>query len=126
MELDNEGADVVSAGASKERRDELHSNNTPSVAATQPLTEALSCPTCGRVFKTDTTVSRLLECIADFPGLSGWELSQLTGLDYREASRGLRKARAWGAVEWEEEARESGGVRFRYRVAADWESGGVA
>jgi hypothetical protein len=53
MELDNEGADVVSAGASKERRDELHSNNTPSVAATQPLTtaasicETLSCERSG-------------------------------------------------------------------------------
>ena len=124
---ENDNATGVSGGViERRRRDDVHLDDTPVSAAAQPLTEALACPTCGRVFKSDKTVSLLLAYVAENPGHSAWELSVATGIDYRDASRALRKARAWGAVEWDVEVREAGGTRYRYRVASDWKSGGVA
>ena len=119
---ENDNATGVSGGAiERRRRDDVHLDDTPDRAATSTLTAALSCPTCGRRQEAGRIASFLLPYITEHPGHSTWELAQATGMTYSDVSRALAKAREWKAVEWEEEAREVGGVRYRYRVAADWQ-----
>lgn len=94
------------------------------------IAAAPCCPDCGRrfepgIFWTQANYCRaayLLPFIASHPGHSTWELAQATGMDYQDVSRALAKAREWRALEWDEEARGGAdGVRYRYRVAADWQ-----
>jgi hypothetical protein len=84
-----------------------------------------ACPSCGRRFEAGLTWPganfcrgfTLLPFIEENPGLSGWELSQLAGMDYSDASRGLARLREYSAVATEAEEREAGGIRYRYSSA---------
>jgi DNA-binding transcriptional ArsR family regulator len=61
----------------------------------------------------------LLRFIEDEPGLSGWELSQASGMPYPEATRGLEKLRERGVVKTKAEERAEVGFRYRYWPAED-------
>jgi hypothetical protein len=92
-----------------------------------------SCPSCGRVCDPAATWRganycrgfSLLQFIEQHHGLSGSELSQLSGMAYADATRGLQKLREWKVVSTEIEERiEGAGFRYRYlpgndRVARD-------
>lgn len=62
----------------------------------------------------------LLPFIELHPNLSAWELSQQTKLSYAEVTKGITKAREYNALEFDEEERDQGGKRYRYRVAPYW------
>ena len=80
------------------------------------------CPSCGKLFTAGTFWQGanfcrglfLLSMIADRPGLSAWELSDLAGMSMQDAQRGLTKLRSWDVVEYAPEPR-SDGDSFRYR-----------
>lgn len=83
------------------------------------------CPSCGRVCAPGATWKGanycrgliLLRFIEDEPGLSGWELAQVSSMPYPETVRGLEKLREWGVVATESEDRDQGGFRYRYWTA---------
>lgn len=87
------------------------------------------CRFCGREFRQGEwwswanmcRASHLLPIIVDNPGLSAWELSQVSGLNYQDTSKGLQKARDGGLVTTEAEDREAGGIRYRYWPADGWQ-----
>ena len=89
---------------------------TPRTRPTAP-----ACPSCGRICEPGKTWKganycrglALLAFIAQAPGLSAWELSKLSGLPYKDTTRGLEKLREYGAVTTEREEIE--GDRFRYK-----------
>jgi hypothetical protein len=89
--------------------------------------EGPACPSCGRVSEPGTTWKGanycrglvLLRVIGDKPGLSAWELSQISHLPYTDATRGLAKLREYGVVSIETEERAQGGMRYRYWPAGD-------
>ena len=95
--------------------------NTSSIQ--QPRLTRPTCPSCGRIFKPGSSWAGsnycrglfLLGFINDNPGLSGWELSEVSGLPYGDATRGLTKLREYDAVATEKEDIE--GDRFRYRYS---------
>lgn len=70
------------------------------------------CPSCDRPCKRGATWHganycrglALLRYIEDQPGLSGWELAQLSGIPYSDATRGLAKLREFEVVEVAQEA----------------------
>ncbi len=83
------------------------------------------CPSCERTFAPGiwwdgANYCRgvfLLGAIYDNPGLSAWELSERTGMPYRNVTSGLQKLRQWSSVDIvqaESEERDSGGIRYRY------------
>ena len=86
-----------------------------------------TCPSCGRVCEPGATWKGanycrgliLLGLIKDTPGLTGWELSQASGLPYPDATRGLTKLREYSVVSTESEERIQGGVRYRYWPSGD-------
>jgi hypothetical protein len=86
------------------------------------------CPSCGRLCEPAATWKGanycrgliLLRFIEDQPGLSGWELSQTSGIPYTGATRLFAKLREYGVVTTEAEEREAGGFRYRY-----WPAGGA-
>jgi hypothetical protein len=88
-----------------------------------------ACPSCGRVCELGATWKGanycrgliLLRFIEDRPGLSGWELSQASGVPYTDAVRGLAKLREFGIVRTRSDEREQGGQRYRY-----WANGSTA
>ena len=59
--------------------------------------------------------------IEDSPGISAWELSELTGMSYQNASRGLTKLRDHQVVEFRSEERDNGGIRYRHYPLEDAE-----
>jgi hypothetical protein len=81
-----------------------------------------ACPSCGRACEPGATWKGanycrgliLLRFIEDKPGLSAWELSQISSVPYTDATRGLAKLRDYQAVDTVMEER-SGGDGFRYR-----------
>jgi DNA-binding IclR family transcriptional regulator len=81
-----------------------------------------SCPSCGRQCEPGVTWKGanycrgliLLRFIEDQPGLSGWELSQLSSVPYSDATRGLSKLREWKLVRPDSEDRGDGTIRYRY------------
>jgi hypothetical protein len=85
------------------------------------------CPSCGRTSEEAATWAganycrglALLRFIEDQPGLSGWELAQVSGMPYPEATRGLEKLRGKGAVAAQAEERADVGFRCRYYPAGD-------
>jgi hypothetical protein len=85
------------------------------------------CPSCGRICTPGATWAganycrglALLRHIEDKPGLSGWELSQVSGMPYAEATRGLEKLRERGVVATKAEDRAEVGFRYRYWPAGD-------
>jgi len=85
-------------------------------------TERIECPNCKREFVRGITWKGSNYCRGLFlmdqgknsPGLSGWELSELTGLPYRDTVRGLERARDYDAIEARAEDKENGGIRYRY------------
>jgi hypothetical protein len=85
------------------------------------------CPSCARAFTPGSTWKAanycrgllLLQFIDERPGLTGWQLSQQSGIPYTDATRGLAKLREYHLVRTEDEEREAGGVRFRYYPADD-------
>jgi hypothetical protein len=93
-------------------------DSSKSIAQKRP-----HCPSCGRVCEPGTTWKGsnycrglvLLRFIEDQPGLSGWELAQISGVPYTDATRGLAKLREHGVVRTESEERDQGGIRYRYR-----------
>ena len=87
------------------------------------------CSICHRVFARGVTWSGSNFCralfLADYiadgnEGLSGWELSQATGLEYQDTVRGMTKARAYGVIDARAEVKEGGGVRYRYWKLPDY------
>ena len=83
----------------------------------------LVCPSCGHLIGLEGDGDHgvnycrglfLLPFIAANPGLSGWELAQLSGLPYASAVRGTQKLRDGQAALVEPEERDQGGIRFRY------------
>ena len=86
-----------------------------------------SCPSCGRVCASGATWKGANYCrglilfrfIKDAPGLTGWELSQASGMNYTDATRGLAKLREFDVVSTESEDRIQGGVRYRYWPSGD-------
>jgi hypothetical protein len=88
-------------------------------AATHP---SPACPSCGRTCEPRATWRGanycrgliLLQFIEHKPGLSGWELSQSSGIPYTDARRGLAKLGEYGVVKTESEERIEGGFRYRY------------
>jgi hypothetical protein len=96
----------------------------PQIRGTSNATPT-ACPSCGRVCEAGATWTgsnycrgfTLLEFIQDNPGLSGWELAEISGVPYADATRGLAKLREYGAVATEAEEREAGGIRYRYSPA---------
>jgi hypothetical protein len=87
------------------------------------------CSRCNKAFQLGATwhganycrAAFLLAVIAANPGLSTWELSQVSGIAYQDASRALLRAREAGAVDLTVEEREQGGTRYRYVVSVEWE-----
>jgi hypothetical protein len=86
-----------------------------------------ACPSCGRACELGATWKGanycrglvLLQVINDNPGLSAWELSQISGVPYTDATRGLAKLREFKVVSTESEERLEGGIRYRYYPAND-------
>ena len=84
-----------------------------------------SCAYCQREFRPGLSWGNVNFCragfltdyIRDHPGKSGWEISKATGLLYSDVAKALTKAREWELVAWDVEERDSGGQRFRYRLA---------
>ena len=80
------------------------------------------CPSCGEVFEMGVFWQGanfcrglfLLGVIAETPGLSAWELSDLSGIPMKDAQRGLEKLRSWDVVGYAAEDRGDGET-FRYR-----------
>jgi hypothetical protein len=80
------------------------------------------CPSCGRTCDPEATWQGvnycrglvLLRFIEANPGLSGWELSQISGMAYNDTVRGLAKLSERGVVITQSEDRVQGGVRYRY------------
>lgn len=93
------------------------------VSATYPV-----CEYCKREFRpgeswTGVNFCRavhLVKILLGHPGLSTWELAQEGGILYSEASKAMLKARDWGMVSYEEEEREAGGKRYRYKVSPEY------
>jgi hypothetical protein len=89
---------------------------------TQKILEPPNCPSCGRVCDPAATWKganycrgfALLPFIESNPGLSAWELSQVSGMSYQDATRGLAKLREYEAVLAEPEDRGDGSYRYRY------------
>ena len=89
------------------------------------------CPSCRREFVQGVTWKGSNYCRAlyfmDFividgnEGMSGWELSEATGLAYQDTVRGLSKAREWKVVDARPEVKDGGGVRYRYWPMGDFE-----
>jgi hypothetical protein len=77
------------------------------------------CPSCGRVCEPGESWrgsnycrgAVLLQFIDIHPGLSGWELSEVSGLSYAEGTKGLGKLREYKAVVAEREDRGDGTYR---------------
>lgn len=63
----------------------------------------------------------LYPLVAENPGLSVWELSELAQMDYQDASHAMAKGRRLDLFKWDSEEREQGGVRYRYFVLDDGE-----
>jgi hypothetical protein len=87
-----------------------------------------ACSICHRAFARGITWSGsnfcralfLVDYIADGnEGLSGWELSQGTGIEYQDTVRGMSKARAYRVIEARAEVKEGGGARYRYWMLPD-------
>jgi hypothetical protein len=86
-----------------------------------------ACPSCSRACMPGTTWAGanycrgaiLLAIIDKKPGLTGWQLAQVSGLAYPRAVSGLAKLREYQAVRTEAEEREAGGFRYRYHPAED-------
>lgn len=88
------------------------------------------CRGCGREFAPGAfwtaanycRVAYLLPIIAERPGISAWELSQAAAMDYPTVTKAMTKAREMfaDAVQWEPEARDKGGVRYRFTVTPTW------
>jgi hypothetical protein len=80
------------------------------------------CPSCGRTCDPESTWKgahycrglALLRFIEANPGLSGWELSQISGMSYDDTTRGLAKLREHGVAITQSEDRAQGGARYRY------------
>lgn len=87
------------------------------------------CSYCGKAFGPGKNWHGANFCRAAFllphieanPGKTTWELHQISGLPYADATKGLEKAREWDVVEFDAEDRESGGQRYRYRVAPGYQ-----
>ncbi len=84
-----------------------------------------SCPSCEQSLDADgiqgvnyCRALFLLPFIEAAPGLTGWELSQRSGLSYGATVRGTQRLRDRDAVVAEAEDRDQGGIRFRYFPAA--------
>ena len=88
-----------------------------------------TCPHCGGSFRPGVHWLRsnyckaayLIRVLAANPGVSTWEISQLSGLAYSDAVKGMNKARALQVVVAEPEERAQGGIRFRHYVLDNWE-----
>ena len=87
-----------------------------------------ACPICGRVFETGVSwlgsnfckAAFLLPVIAENPGITAWNLSELVGLPYESVSKALQKAREWELLTFTQEERDQGGTRYHYTVTALW------
>ena len=108
----------------------MYSQNTPGTASGQlnPTTVlAPACPSCNRFCKPGATWKGanycrgliLLGFIKDQPGLTGWKLSQASGMPYPDTTRGLAKLKEYGVVSTESEDRIEGGFRYRYWPSGD-------
>jgi DNA-binding transcriptional regulator GbsR (MarR family) len=88
---------------------------------------APACPSCNEPLKAGSSWIGanycrglfLLKAVAVTPGLSAWELSEHTGMVYKDVSNGLQKLREWDIVLTKAEERDQGGVRYRYYPAPD-------
>ena len=95
----------------------MNSISQSNFSTTQPR-----CPSCGRECEAGRTWRganycrglALLRFIEDEPGLSGWELSQKSGVPYTDATRGLAKLREYRVVHTESVERTKGGIRYHY------------
>ena len=85
------------------------------------------CPSCGSTCAPGATWKGanycrglvLLRFIDETPGLSGWELSQASGIPHADTTRGLAKLKEYGVVATESEDRIEGGFRYRYYPSDD-------
>jgi hypothetical protein len=85
------------------------------------------CPQCNRAFAPGQWWQGANYCRGLFllneiyvkSGLSAWELSQESGMAYRDVTKGLQKLRDWDIVVTETEEREQGGIRYRYFPVGD-------
>ena len=102
--------------------------NIPSIQQHQRTGPTIpACPGCGRVCTPGSTWKGanycrgliLLSFIKATPGLTGWELSQASGVPYTDTTRGLAKLKEYGVVSTESEDRIEGGVRYRYWPGGD-------
>lgn len=92
--------------------------------------EMPKCSYCGRSFGPGTQWSGsnycraafLLPHVAENPGQTTWDYSQISGLPYAEAVKGLEKAREWQVVEYQAEEKQAGGIRYRYTVKPTYET----
>ena len=83
------------------------------------------CRHCRREFAPGETwmnanycrAAYLLEVLTEHPGLSTWELAKEANMLYTDATKAMQKARDWETVEYTEEDRSGGGVRYRYTPA---------
>jgi hypothetical protein len=99
----------------------------PRVTPNPQPASSPACPSCGRAFRAGATWAganycrglALLGFIQQNPGKSAWELSQVSGMPYVAATRGLAKLREHEVVSIEAEERVQGGFRYRY-----WPAGG--
>jgi DNA-binding IclR family transcriptional regulator len=95
--------------------------------ASPVVNAAMECPSCRKdldaaPFWVGANYCRglyLLEVIASNPGMSGWELSQLTGMPNHNVTSGLTKLREWWVVDARAEERDQGGIRYRYFSLTD-------
>ena len=88
------------------------------------------CHGCGREFAPGASwpngnycrVAFLLPVVAEHPGISAWELAQVTGMDFGAVTKAMTKARDVfsDALQWEPEERKAGGVRYRFTVTPMW------
>jgi hypothetical protein len=87
------------------------------------------CPHCQREFVPGTYWQGSNVCKAGYlmtvaeahPGLSAWELGEMAGLKYADASRAMLKARNLDLVDYTKEDRDRGGVRYRFFAKAEWQ-----
>ena len=86
------------------------------------MSRELACPHCGQVLQVSSNWPginfcrglTLLPWIANHPGLSAWELAQVSGMAYSQVSKGVMKLRDLEIVRCDPEPREAGGFRYRY------------
>lgn len=93
------------------------------------MTKTVRCSHCQQPLEVDSNWPQINYCrgltllpwIVSHPGLSAWELAQVSAMAYSQVSKGLAKLRDLEVIRGDPEQREAGGFRYRYYPWPDHE-----